>query len=75
MLEGGWVTEFPDTEARQIQLCKENRIVAGMADAVVVVESGERRLNHNRRDCKLLFSRGFAVPEEQPMPDQQGATP
>lgn len=44
MLEkGAWVTEFPSgTEPDRFNFVKRNRIVAGMADAVVVVESGEK---------------------------------
>ena len=40
---GGLLTEFPSgTEPERYNFVRRNRIVAGMADAVIVVESDEK---------------------------------
>jgi DNA processing protein len=65
MLErGGWVTEFPsDTEPDRYNFVKRNRIVAGMADAVVVVESGEKGGSIITAEiANSYFREVFAVP-------------
>jgi DNA processing protein len=65
MLErGAWITEFPSgTEPDRFNFVKRNRIVAGMADAVVVVESGDRGGSLITADIANSYYREvFAIP-------------
>jgi DNA processing protein len=65
MLErGAWITEFPSgTEPDKFNFVKRNRIVAGMADAVVVVESGNRGGSLITADIANSYYREvFAIP-------------
>ncbi|MPM27183.1 hypothetical protein SDC9_73693 [bioreactor metagenome] len=75
MLEkGALITEFPsDTEPDRFNFVKRNRIVAGMADAVVVIESGEKGGSLITAEiANSYFREVFAVPGRTTDPQSSG---
>jgi len=62
--KGALLTEFPsETNPDRHNFVKRNRIVAGMADAVVVIESGERGGSLTTADiANSYFREVFALP-------------
>lgn len=60
---GGLITEFlTQTNADKVNFVRRNRIVAGMADATLLVESGAGRRTHHHKHCPELRQGSVRLP-------------
>ena len=74
MEQGGLISEYPEgTEPFAANFLQRNRIIAGLADAVVIVESRERGGSLNTAQRALNYGRAlFAFPGRPNDPSSQG---